>query len=77
MSFEYRREELGIIGSKIRDDDVANSYLGETALPLPYPDPSLLLSVPLPLSSPYPTLFFSVNPSRHLAARCCLLVVLT
>lgn len=29
LSFEYRREELGIIGSKIRDDDVANSYLGE------------------------------------------------
>ena len=37
LSFEYRREELGIIGSKIRDDDVANSYLGETALPYPFP----------------------------------------
>lgn len=29
LSFEYRREELGILGGKTWDEDVANSYLGK------------------------------------------------
>ena len=30
LAFEYRREELGLIGARNGDDDVAASYLGKS-----------------------------------------------
>lgn len=35
LAFEYRREELRMIGGQYEDEDVAESYLGESGEKVP------------------------------------------